>query len=1019
MSIERYQEYEPIFGSWYIKESLGEGSFGKVFLIERYDYGTIYEAALKAITIPQSQSEIKSVMADSMDEASVTTYFRQIVEDIVSEFALMSKLKGNSNIVSYEDHVVVKHKDGIGWDILIRMELLTPLTDHIRAAKLSNNDVIKLGIDMCKALELCQMHNIIHRDIKPENMFVSQNNEFKLGDFGIARTIEKTTSGLSKKGTYVYMAPEIYRGEAYGSSVDIYSLGIVMYRLLNENRTPFLPPYPEPITYNDREASVMKRIGGSIMPKPINADERLAKVVLKACAYSPNDRYSSPMLMRRDLEAILNSTEGSGAVGSVVQSNPIESNGTEIYKTNTGEETVILGAATQNRHSSYGVGNGIVQDFTLNETVFTPSKEPVNTAYSAPNVSVPASDTQIRSKPKKKKTLIAVLASLALAAIACAILFAYFNRPEHTMTVTELLELGEISLLEQDYEKALTYFLEVIGMQSRNPLGYIGAAEAYIKSGRTDRAIRILERGIDRLPGNSEIEKMLAEISAPQQQTDSNMQSDPHPQSDSQPQPQTPNIPEEPASTQSPIDIAQDKPVQLDIVQIDSSDFPIVRFYVNILDMESNVIEALTKESFEIYEIDVSGNLTVADIEELRQILSTENMSVNLVIDKSGSMSDNNKMAQAQSAASSFLQYLDSLGNSHVELTFFDSYVYVPHSFTDSFNVLLSSLYEQYPDGATALYDALYSALLKTNAESGAKCVIAFTDGEENASSYTYDDVVQLAQATGIPLYIVGVGSDLNEQALRNLAYLTGGAYYSANDGNLEQELQNTYFDVYNMRREQYVVQYRSNLTLSLDMLQNMMFRAKEDAGYIGETTREYVPVPVINQIFADAYWDKDYILDFSSSRAITDADLSSLSLAELRIARNEVYARHGRMFRDPLLNKWFYSKPWYLSIVRKYSPTDFDAMRSPLSNLEAENVRKIVAREEYIMQYDRIFPLSRSERLTEYDVSLTRAVLQRGLEEIYSYAGAQLGDKSALNDVERYNVDMIEQAIAQPDIRY
>ena len=121
---------------------------------------------------------------------------------------------------------------GIGWDILIQMELLTPLNQYIRDHVVTRQDVIRLGIDLCKALELCQKYNIIHRDVKPENIFISETGDFKLGDFGIARTVEKTTSGLSKKGTYTYMAPEVYKGEAYGTTVDIYSLGIVLYRLL-------------------------------------------------------------------------------------------------------------------------------------------------------------------------------------------------------------------------------------------------------------------------------------------------------------------------------------------------------------------------------------------------------------------------------------------------------------------------------------------------------------------------------------------------------------------------------------------------------------------------------------------------------------------------------------------------------------------------------------------------------------------------------------------------------------------
>lgn len=99
----------------------------------------------------------------------------------------MSKLRGNSNIVSYEDHNVIEKQDGeFGWDIFIRMELLTPIVQYFTDNAPTQQDIIKLGIDICKALEVCGKYNIIHRDIKPSNIFVSDVGEFKLGDFGVA-----------------------------------------------------------------------------------------------------------------------------------------------------------------------------------------------------------------------------------------------------------------------------------------------------------------------------------------------------------------------------------------------------------------------------------------------------------------------------------------------------------------------------------------------------------------------------------------------------------------------------------------------------------------------------------------------------------------------------------------------------------------------------------------------------------------------------------------------------------------
>ena len=282
MDHDAYKRYAEFIKPWEIDEVIGEGAFGTVFKVSLNEFGHTYKAALKAITIPQTKSEITSIMADGMDRISVTEYYKGFVNEITKECALMSKFKGNSNIVSYEDHKVIEHNDDIGWDILIRMELLTPMLKYERDHKLTENDVIKLGIDICNALEICKKNSVIHRDIKPENIFVSDDGNFKLGDFGIARTIEKTTGGLSKTGTTAYMAPEVYKGEDYGFTVDIYSLGMVMYRCLNNNRTPFLPPIPQPILYKDREMARMRRMKGESLPRPCSGSDALVAVVLKA-----------------------------------------------------------------------------------------------------------------------------------------------------------------------------------------------------------------------------------------------------------------------------------------------------------------------------------------------------------------------------------------------------------------------------------------------------------------------------------------------------------------------------------------------------------------------------------------------------------------------------------------------------------------------------------------------------------------------------------------------------------------
>ena len=294
-----------VFDKWKICRELGQGSYGTVYEIQREDFGGVYKAALKVITVPQSRTELQSVLDEGMTPPQAKQYFYSVVEDIGRECAIMSRLKGTGNIVSYEDHAVLRHPDGIGWDILIRMELLHPLLPYVYQHPMARRDIIRLGIDICKALELCQRYNIIHRDIKPENIFISDNGDYKLGDFGIARTIERTSSGLSKKGTYSYMAPEVYAGKEYGFSVDTYSLGLVLYRMLNKNRGPFLPQPPEAITFSSREQALARRMSGEALPRPFYGEGRLGEIVLKACAFDPKDRYSSPQQLRQELETIL------------------------------------------------------------------------------------------------------------------------------------------------------------------------------------------------------------------------------------------------------------------------------------------------------------------------------------------------------------------------------------------------------------------------------------------------------------------------------------------------------------------------------------------------------------------------------------------------------------------------------------------------------------------------------------------------------------------------------------------
>ena len=291
-----------LFPGWGIVRVIGSGSYGTVYEIARDDGIVRERAALKVITVPQNPSEIEALYDEGYDDRSVTATFKTYLDSIVKEYTLMRELSDSVNVVKCDDIRYIQHDDSIGWDIYIRMELLTPLTKAL-GKQIAEAEVVRIGRDLSRALTECARRSIVHRDIKPQNIFVSENGDYKLGDFGIARTMDKTTSA-TVAGTYDYMAPEVYYGKKYGASVDVYSLGMVLYWLLNERRTAFLKLSDTPPSAAEKEEARTRRLRGDPLPPPAHGSLELKRIVRRACAFDPKDRYRSAEELLEALEAL-------------------------------------------------------------------------------------------------------------------------------------------------------------------------------------------------------------------------------------------------------------------------------------------------------------------------------------------------------------------------------------------------------------------------------------------------------------------------------------------------------------------------------------------------------------------------------------------------------------------------------------------------------------------------------------------------------------------------------------------
>lgn len=204
--------------------------------------------------------------------------------------------------------------------------------------------------------------------------------------------------------------------------------------------------------------------------------------------------------------------------------------------------------------------------------------------------------------------------------------------------------------------------------------------------------------------------------------------------------------------------------------QIEASQFPRIVSYVTVTDSTGATVGGLTTEHFSVREDSVREFPII--VEELTS--AGEGISVLLALDRSGSMEE--EMADAQNAAVSFVNLLGS--NDDAALVSFSSDVRMEQTFTRDRALLRNAINAIVSQGGTAIYDAaIYCADLLQNVP-GRKAVILMTDGLDKDSQTTLEQATQRYAELGIPIFVIGLGIEVSEANLRQLAQASGGSYY-------------------------------------------------------------------------------------------------------------------------------------------------------------------------------------------------------------------------------------------------
>ena len=284
-----------MFGPWRAEGILGIGGMGVIYAVRRADGLYERDAALKTV-----RAELSSP---------------QLLQAFGLERNLLAKLD-HPAIVSLFDAGI--SDDGQPWLAMQRV-----VGEHIdvwcdaRSATLRQR--MERMLDVCDAISHAHAHGILHQDIKPSNVLVTAEGKVKLLDFGLSTMLARQDDGGAQRigVSTAYAAPEIFDGAAASVAIDVYALGVMLYRLLCEQ-------WPRP---NGAVLGEAARIGAPVAPsvRALLVDDAVARrrgcasarllsdalhgdldaIALRCVANAPNERYASVAELRTDLQAWL------------------------------------------------------------------------------------------------------------------------------------------------------------------------------------------------------------------------------------------------------------------------------------------------------------------------------------------------------------------------------------------------------------------------------------------------------------------------------------------------------------------------------------------------------------------------------------------------------------------------------------------------------------------------------------------------------------------------------------------
>lgn len=271
----------PLLDNFMIGDAMSDQYGIRCYPAMKNDSDTRY--IVKVISVPASEAQLNALLLSGAftNKETASSYFSQLAEDVKKETEILDKLSHLEGFLPIEGCQIVQKEDSTGYDIYLLYQYRRSLERHCRKNYMTQLAAVNLGLDLCASLAVCRQAGYLYVDLKPSNIFISDDNEYRIGDIGFVDMNNLLFASLPDRCRSPYLPPELHDPFAtIDKTVDTYAAGMVLYQIYNGGVLPFEGQVPD----------------GPLQP-PLYADYEMCEIIMKACSLDPAQRWEDPIKM--------------------------------------------------------------------------------------------------------------------------------------------------------------------------------------------------------------------------------------------------------------------------------------------------------------------------------------------------------------------------------------------------------------------------------------------------------------------------------------------------------------------------------------------------------------------------------------------------------------------------------------------------------------------------------------------------------------------------------------------------